>query len=98
MSQQQVHIVVTKSEKNPFLGAALSFFFGCLGMLYSTPKGALIMFVPTVLSVCLIPFLIGIPMLVVCNIVSCIWAYKECENHNKNLIQSTRQAPLKNVA
>ena len=59
MSQQQIHVVITKSEKNPILGAALSFFFGCIGMLYSTPKGALIMFIPSVVSAILIPFLVG---------------------------------------
>lgn len=91
MSEQNVHVIITKTQKEPFLGAALSFFFGCLGMLYATPKGAMIMFVPTVISACLIPFLIGIPMIIVCNIVSCVWAYKACQTHNNQLLQPIPQ-------
>jgi Na+/phosphate symporter len=98
MSQPQIHVVITKSEKNPILGAALSFFFGCLGMLYSTPKGALIMFLPTVISACLIPFLIGIPMIIVCNIVSCVWAYKACETHNNDLQKTVQESHLSKAA
>jgi hypothetical protein len=85
MSENQVQIIVARSEKSPGLGAALSFFFGCLGLLYSSPKAALIMFLPYVISAALIPFLVGIPMLIVCNIISCVWAYKACEKHNREL-------------
>ena len=98
MSQQQVHVIVTKSEKSPILGTALAFFFGCLGMLYSTPKGALIMFVPTVISAILIPFLVGIPMIIVCNIVSCVWSYKACEAHNNELVKTVQGNHLSKVA
>ena len=77
--------VVVKSEKNPGLGAALGFFFGPLGLLYSNTKAALIMFVPTVISAALCFFLIGVPMLFACMVGCAIWAYKSCETYNKSL-------------
>lgn len=80
--------VVVKSEKNPGLGAALGFFFGPLGLLYSNTKAALIMFVPTAISGALCFFLIGIPMLFACLVACAVWAYKSCETYNKSLYGS----------
>lgn len=84
---QQVQLVVTQSQKSPFLGVILSLFFGSLGLIYSSPKAALIMFIP--FAVCTVAsfFLIGIPFLIICNIISAVWAYKACEAYNQQLIQ-----------
>ena len=95
MSDQKIQVII-QNHKDPMVGAALAFFFGCLGMFYSTPKGALIMLLPTIISAALTPFLIGFPMLFVCNVITCVWSYKACEAHNKSLVQDSQQvAPSK---
>jgi len=38
-------VIIVKSEKSPGIAAILGFFFGPLGLLYSTVKGAIIMII-----------------------------------------------------
>ncbi len=97
MSQPQMHIVITKSEKNPIVGALLGFFFGFIGLFYSSPKAALIMLAPTLLSCVLIPFFIGIPMIVMTWIACGVVGYVVCDKHNKSL-HNTVQETVQNKA
>lgn len=83
---QQVHVIV-KSEKNPFLGGVLGFFFGFIGLFYADTKAALIMLGATVLSACMIPLLIGFPMLFCCWVASGIWGYLACQKYNAQMSQ-----------
>lgn len=87
MSQPTVHIVITKSEKKPALGAVLGFFFGPIGLLYSTISGAIVMGIATVISAICIPLLfgLGIPMVFGCWIASAIWGYMACKKHNDSI-------------
>lgn len=91
MSQPQLHIVITKSEKNPIVGALLGLFFGFIGLFYSSTKAALIMLAPTLLSAVLIPFFIGIPMIFMTWIACGVVGYVVCDKHNKALMQSVQE-------
>jgi len=87
MSQVPQTVVVVRSEKNPTTGAVLGFIFGPLGLLYSNPMATLIMFPAYVVSAFLCAFLIGIPMVFACAVISAIWAYKSCQKHNNTIHQ-----------
>lgn len=85
MSEKNVHVIISNEKKDPVVGLLLAFFFGCIGMLYSTPKGALIMLAPTIISALLCFIVIGFPMLFICNVMACYWSYKACVDHNEKI-------------
>ncbi|QTE24367.1 hypothetical protein [Polaribacter cellanae] len=80
MESQQTTVIV-KSEKSAGIAAILGFFFGPLGMLYSTGKGALIMFIINFIGFFFLAFFI----LVITNPICAIWAYRAAKNDNIKL-------------
>ncbi|MCD8256172.1 MAG: hypothetical protein LUC40_03220 [Oscillospiraceae bacterium] len=69
------------SEKSTILAAALGFFFGPLGLLYVTVKGAVIMFFVN----CVVGFItLGFGLFLTWPICA-IWGYVAANNFNKEL-------------
>lgn len=79
---QNVNVVVTKSTKSVGIAVALSFFFGPLGMLYSTILGAIIMFI---ISLVVGIITLGIGLIVTIPICA-IWGGVAAHLHNKKLL------------
>ncbi len=77
-----VHPVVVQSTKNAGLAAGLGFFFGPLGMLYATVKGAIIMFL---VNIVIAIFTLGIGLLFTFPICA-IWAYMAAKKYNERLL------------
>jgi len=77
METNQTTIVV-QQQKSAGTAAALGLFFGPLGMLYSTGKGALIMFFVTGIVAF---FTVGFGLLLT-NPICAIWAYSAAKNNN----------------
>lgn len=81
----QTQVIVHTSPKNETLGAVLGFFFGPLGLLYSSSYiAAGVFFVANVISFLLTPFLIGFPMLFGCAVGAAFWNYKACKKINQS--------------
>ena len=70
--------IIVKTQKSPGMAAILAFFFGPLGMLYSTLTGAIVMFVVTGLTFL---FTFGFGLLIT-NPICAIWAYIKVKNDN----------------
>lgn len=75
-------VIVVQSLKSMGLGLVLTFFFGPLGMLYSTVVGSLIMMVITGL-VFLLTFGLGV---LVTWPICMVWTYIAIKKHNQRLI------------
>lgn len=75
---QQKTIIVTQNKKSVALSLVLTFFFGPLGMLYSTVAGGIIMFFIAIV-VGLFTFGIGLFFLWP---IQMIWAAIAASNHN----------------
>ena len=74
--------IVVVSTKSIGLAIALAFFFGPLGMLYSTIMGAVVMFfvcIPVVIFTAGFGLLLTIP-------ACTIWAYLAAKSHNEKLL------------
>lgn len=80
---------VPPQRKSAGLAFVLTFFFGPLGMFYSTVNGAVIM---TVLTFVLVPLTLGLAWLVLWP-VSIIWGIVACENHNRELVHTSAFPP-----
>jgi hypothetical protein len=74
------HVIVT-SPKSIGLALVLTFFFGPLGMLYSTTTGGIVMFIVTIVVGI---FTVGIGLFVTWPICM-IWAAVAASNSNKKL-------------
>jgi hypothetical protein len=82
LAQQPVRpVVIVGERKSVGLSILLSFFFGPLGMLYSTVQGAMVMFLVTVLVAA---FTFGIGLFVTWP-VGVIWAASAASEHNRRL-------------
>lgn len=79
--QTQNQVVVVKSEKSMVVTILLTFFFGPLGMLYSTVMGGVIMIA---VSVVVAVITLGFGVLITWP-VCIIWAAIATSNYNKNL-------------
>lgn len=75
-------VIVVQSLKSMGVGLTLTFFFGPLGMLYSTVVGALVMMVITGV-IFLLTFGLGI---LVTWPICMVWTYIAIKNHNQKLI------------
>lgn len=85
-SAAQPQTIIIKSEKSPILAVALAFFFGPLGLLYSTPFGAIVMFfVNMVVGF----FTLGFGLILTWPGCA-IWAYIAANKANKELAESVR--------
>jgi len=74
-------VIIAKSPKSVGIAVLLALFLGPLGMLYSTIKGAIIMF-----FVCLIGSFITFGFgLVILLPICAVWAYMATNSYNKNL-------------
>ena len=74
-------VIIAKSPKSVGIAVLLALFLGPLGMLYSTIKGAIIMF-----FVCLIGGFITLGFgLVILLPICAIWAYMATNSYNKEL-------------
>ncbi|MBZ0200113.1 MAG: hypothetical protein K8H86_09615 [Ignavibacteriaceae bacterium] len=85
--ENQTQTVIVRNEKSMLVTILLTFFFGPLGMFYSTVGGAVIMLV--------VSFIVGILTLgfglIITHPTCIIWAAVAANNYNKNLgLQSTR--------
>ena len=74
-------VIIAKSPKSVGIAVLLALFLGPLGMLYSTIKGAIIMF-----FVCLIGGFITLGLgLVILLPICAVWAYMATNSYNKEL-------------
>jgi len=80
-------IVVIQQRKSMILGLILTFFFGSLGMLYSTISGGLIMFV---LSIIVGVFTLGFGLIFIWPI-QLIWTIIAISNHNSKQERRVRR-------
>jgi hypothetical protein len=81
-------MVIVSNEKSAGVAAMLAFFFGPLGMLYSTALGALVMFIVNILVVvgtAGIGLVVTIP-------ISMIWAASAANAHNLRIRQTVMPA------
>jgi len=76
-----VHTVIVKSTKSVGVALLLTFFFGPLGMFYSTITGAIVMIVVTIV---VLIFTFGFGALVTWP-VCMIWGAIAASNYNKKL-------------
>ena len=79
--ENQKQTIVVESKKSMGIAMILTFLFGPLGLLYSTVKGGIIMFVLSVLAIVLTA---GIGLLVTWPICL-VWTYTAVKKYNKNL-------------
>ncbi len=86
MSTQTVVVV---NQKSMAVGLLLTFFFGPLGMLYSTVLGAVIMFFVNILA---FVFTAGIGLLLTWPI-GLIWSGVAISSHNSNLVSTGAATP-----
>ena len=86
MSQQPVSspVVVVAPQKSVGIAVILAFFFGPIGMLYSTIAGALVMFVANLLAI----FLTAGLGLVVTWPIGLVWAGVAASSYNSRLMNS----------
>lgn len=85
---QQTTVIQVGNRKSVLGAVLLAFFFGPLGMLYSTSVGALVMFVVSLIVVILtlgLGLILTVPM-------CAIWAGIAASNHNDNLGAVSNQA------
>ena len=83
-NQTQNQTIIVANQKSTTTAAVLGFFFGPLGMLYSTISGAIIMFIISAI----VGFLtVGIGLIVTIPICS-IWAYLAAKKHNEKQLKS----------
>ncbi len=80
------HVVVTGPPKSVGLAVVLAFFFGPLGMLYSTVTGALVVFLVNLVS---IPFTVGFSLLLTWPI-GIVWAGVAASMHATGWIPPPR--------
>jgi len=86
MSNPQV--IIVQSVKNPGTAALLGCVAGPLGLLYSTTKGAIVMFIVNfIVGICTL----GFGLLLTWPICG-IWGYKAAKAHNEKLLASARQS------
>lgn len=78
---QNQQTIIIKTQKSAGLAAILAFFFGPLGMLYSTILGAVIMFFITGIAIVLTA---GLGLIVTVPICT-IWAYMKVSGDNKKM-------------
>jgi len=77
-------VIIVKSEKSPAIAVILAFFFGPLGLLYSTTTGAIVMFIVNiVVGVCTLGFGLFLTWP-----ASAIWAYFAAKRYNAKLLTS----------
>ncbi len=84
--QQQVNINIQQAPKSVGVSIVLTFFFGPLGMLYSTVTGGLIMLVVSV--ICAI-FTFGFSVFIT-HPICVIWGAIAADSENKKILVSTR--------
>ena len=78
----QPKIVIVQTTKSPGTAALLGFFFGPIGLLYSTVMGAVIMFI---VNVCVGAVTFGFGLFLTWP-VCCIWGYMAAKAYNKKII------------
>ena len=78
----QKQVIVVQSTKNPGMAALLGCLFGPLGLLYSTVKGAIIMFFVNLLVGI---FTLGFGLFLTWPICG-VWGYKAANAYNKKLL------------
>lgn len=84
MNNTPPQVIVVHSTKNPGLAALLGCLFGPLGLLYSTTKGALIMFAVNIV-VGLVTLGFGLFLTwPICG----VWGYKAAKAENEKLLAS----------
>jgi positive regulator of sigma E activity len=88
---QQVVVNVTLPPKSMVTSLLLTFFFGSLGMLYSTIIGAVIMFI---ISVIVAILTLGFGLLVT-QPICMIWGAIAVNNYNKKLISNQETVVIK---
>jgi len=71
---QKAQTIIVKSPKNVGLAAGLGFFFGPIGMCYSTLIGALVMFLVNIV----VGFIFTFP-------ICAVWAYIAAKKYNQQL-------------
>ncbi|MGW5522103.1 hypothetical protein [Gordonia sp. NPDC003950] len=77
-------VVVVGSEKSVGLAFVFAFFFGPLGMFYSTVTGALVMLGVSLVGLFLSFFLLGVPSFLIW--IGCIvWSCNAASEHNNRL-------------
>lgn len=83
---QTTKIVIVQSTKNPGTAALLGCLFGPLGLLYATPKGAIIMFFVNILVGAMT---LGIGLFFTWPICG-LWGYRAAKAANAKLLSSVQ--------
>jgi hypothetical protein len=79
--QSQRQVVIAKAPKNVGIAVILTFFFGPLGMFYSTVTGAVVMLV---ISIVVVLFTAGLG-LIITHPICIIWGAVAANTYNKQL-------------
>jgi len=82
----QPNVVVVQVTKNPGIAALLGFFFGPLGLLYSTMTGAIVMFI---INVFVGVITIGFGLFITWPICA-IWGYIAAQSSNKKMLAGAK--------
>jgi len=85
------HTIIVKTQKSPTTAGLLAFFFGPIGMLYSTILGAVVMFVVTAIA---LVFTFGFGLFITIPICA-MWAYMKVKNDNEKESVSLAHSHLK---
>lgn len=76
--------------KSKALAGVLAFCLGPLGMLYSTPTGAMVMFIADILAVIACFFVVGFLIFPILWIIQVWWAIAAVEENNRFIIANYR--------
>lgn len=79
MEENKKQVIIVKNQKSVGLAVILAFFFGPLGMLYSTVKGAIVMFIITAIAT-FVTFGVGLFITVPIGVV---WSYLSVKKQNE---------------
>lgn len=89
-------MIAQMSQKNAGIGAALTLFFGGIGLFYATMSGGLIMTVAEFILCCILGLLVlftagiglivAVPIILVFNVICVVWALSAIKKHNEALI------------
>lgn len=86
MSGEARQVVVVRAEKNPGTAALLGCLFGPIGLLYSTVKGAIVMFIVNALVGVLT---VGLGLLFTWPVCG-IWGYMAAKRYNEGISGGAR--------
>lgn len=93
MADETTRLMIAQmNQKNLGLGVLLTFFFGGLGLLYSTIPGGITMAILEVIAWLLMFVGIGFVLVPLIHISSIIWSIVAINAHNRKLLEAATRA------